>query len=126
MRPELMGDVEGTAMRASMAYRSEQRFHALAQSVVARAIHAHGPIDPEHADEDAYRIALDATVILLQTIYEGDAEIMALRGQLEAYKKYAEASLSLTPGINLVFSTTEVSLTKTQVNSKPQEEPQEP
>lgn len=80
--------------RAVDAYRNEARFHAVAQSIVARSVADYGEIDPERTRQAAHEIALQATVLLLQTIYEDDAELRALREELAMVRKnflsYAE------------------------------------
>lgn len=81
--------MEDSTKRAIDSYEKDARFRATARSAVARAMQDHGPIDPERADQGAYDIALQATVFLLQHIYENDAELVALRYERDRYKELA-------------------------------------
>lgn len=83
--------------RAVDSYRHDARFHALAQAHVSRAMTEHGPIDPEEADRAAYDIALQAAALLLQSIYEDDAELRALREENARLKEIAYVGLVSRP-----------------------------
>ena len=86
--------MDNATRRAIDSYQNEARFRALAQSIVARVTSEHGPVDPERADAEAHEIAVKVAVLMLQQIYDEDAELNALRVERDAYKnaalKYAE------------------------------------
>jgi len=84
-------------IRAADSYRKDARFHALAQAHVSRAMTEHGPLDPEAALRDVYDIALRATALLLQSIYEDDAELRALREENARLKELAFVGLASRP-----------------------------
>lgn len=88
---------EAISRRAIERYRNDARFRAVANYIVHRAMKEHGRIDPEYADEAAFRIAERATVLLLETIFENDAELKAQRELADHYKKMAEGALMITP-----------------------------
>jgi hypothetical protein len=54
-------------------------------------------IDPERADEEAFRLAQRACAILASRIYTEDAELHALRWERDRYKKLALEGLMLRP-----------------------------
>lgn len=86
-----------TAMRAAEAMFRERRFAALVHSVVSQAVHKHGRIAPDDADRGAYDLATEVAAILLQTIYENDAELKAQKALADEYRKIAEDALDLSP-----------------------------
>ena len=88
-------------------YRNDARFRALAMSTVSRAMHDHGRVDPYKADRDACDIATTACVVLLETIFQEDAELNAMRRERDEYKKIAERALALSP-IPPIFLTKEI------------------
>lgn len=83
--------------RAFEAYRKDQRFRMIADSCVAMAHQEHGRVDPERADRAVNDIATRAVVLLLQRIYEEDAELNALKWERDQYRRLAEDSLKFTP-----------------------------
>lgn len=98
---------EASRKRAIHAYRNDVRFRAMAMSVVAEALHNHGPVDPEYADRDVSRIATDVAAIVLQRIYEEDAELGRLKAERDQYRSLLVGSiglvnqpLSIFPGAN--------------------------
>lgn len=82
-----------TAARAMQSFDKDARFRALAMSSVARAQNDFGRVNPENADRDANEIALRATALLLQQIFENDAELFAARTERDHYKKLTESAL---------------------------------
>lgn len=85
-----MGD---SAKRAIDSYNKDARFRMLAMNCVAAAMNEHGPIDPEQATQAAHDIALQAAVVLLQRVFEEDAELNAMRIECDRYRKLAEKAL---------------------------------
>lgn len=107
--------IELTAMevrdlQSIQSYRSEQRFAAQVQQIVAYALNRHGPINPDRAERDAYDIAMTATAMLLRTILEDDAELRAMKQQVNAYRKMAERSIALSPVPLVIFNPAESGL----------------
>jgi hypothetical protein len=87
-----------TIMRRAMdQFQRDRRFQMIAQSCAAFALEAHGPVDPERADQEAHDIALAATVMLLQRVYTEDAELLTLRLERDHYKELVEEVLVLIP-----------------------------
>lgn len=97
MNPLEVERFDHTLMEARKRYERDIRFRNMAQAVVARTMQQHGPVDPEEADREAHDIALSATATLLEMIYREDAELMSLRVERDAYKKFAEESVGLRP-----------------------------
>jgi hypothetical protein len=83
--------------RAIAQYRTDQRFRAITDSVVYRALSDHGPINPERATRAVHDIATTIAALLLQQIYEGDAELGAMRAERDRYRELAEAALLTVP-----------------------------
>lgn len=80
--------IDETAFAQARKLREyDARARALVDSAVSRAIHECG--EPEERDfvRFAYDVATLATTLLLKHVYENDAEIHALRVELEAYKE---------------------------------------
>lgn len=69
--------------------RKDLRARAIANSVVARVMQEHGPIDPERADREARDIAMDVAALMIQQLYAGDAELLALRIERDHWKEHA-------------------------------------
>lgn len=82
---------------ASERYREDARFNAIVQSIVSRVMKERGPVDPERADRDAYEIAIRVAAMVLETIFQEDAELNAQRELAERYKKIAEDALMFAP-----------------------------
>ncbi len=74
----------GVDIRAFESYRRDARFNALVQSTVARVMQSRRPINPERAEADAHDVGLEVAALLLQTIYEEDAEAKARHPEAEA------------------------------------------
>jgi len=85
--------MESRSIRAVAEYQRNIGFRNRVEAVVAKAMQDHGPVNPDKADRDAYRIAVDVAANLLQMIYEEDAEISRLKQEAERYRKVAERSL---------------------------------
>lgn len=83
--------------RAIAQYRTDQRFRAITDSVVYRALQDHGPINPERATRAVHDIATTIAALLLQQIYEGDAELGAMRAERDRYRELAERALAAAP-----------------------------
>lgn len=83
--------------RAIELYQKEQRFRMLVLSAVGRAMQDYGEIDPDRNRQAAAEIAAHACAMLLETIYREDAEIAALREQLDQMTKVAQNALRLVP-----------------------------
>lgn len=84
--------------------RRDMRTRMLIDSSVVEARAEMGRhIDPEHADEEAHRIARRACAILAARIFTEDAELNALRAERDHYKKLAEEALCLSPGRPLIL-----------------------
>lgn len=88
---------ERTIKAALDSYKRDKRFYMLAQSCVAEALHRHGQIDLNHAAQAAYDIALEAVTVLLQQVYENDAELNRLRTERDHFQKLALRGLELSP-----------------------------
>lgn len=86
-----------TEIAARRRYQSDLRFRGVAQSIVARVMQAHGPVDPERADLEASNIALDVCVMLLETVFREDAELGAMRAERDHFKVLAEQALRRSP-----------------------------
>ena len=95
----------GDAKRRPLAYHRDIRFRAIVQSIVAREMNAHGPIDPDRAALAAHDIATAVAATLLQTIYEEDAELREQKAIADRYRQLAEGAL-------LVSSAPPISFTK--------------
>ena len=78
---------------AAEAYDRDYRFRNIVQSIVAHEMNAYGPIDPDRAALAAHRIATAVAATLLQTIYEGDAELREQKAMADRYRKIAEGAL---------------------------------
>jgi hypothetical protein len=89
--------MEADWKRARESYDKDSRFRMLAMSCVSRVMSDHGPVDPERADREAHDIALAATALLLQRIYEDDAELRATREERDRYKQLAEKAFLVSP-----------------------------
>jgi len=81
-------------LKAVKRYQTEQRFRALTQTVVSRAMNDHPALS---SSDDAWVISsamTEACALMLSTIYDEDAELTALRAENEslraAYLKMAE------------------------------------
>jgi hypothetical protein len=96
--------MDDSTKRAIDSYENEARFRAVAQSIVARVMQDHGRVDPERADEDAYRIAVNVAALLLQRVYEDVPELAAMRVKRDHYKKIAENALLTRPPNFTVFA----------------------
>ncbi len=88
---------QGVDIRAFESYRRDARFNALVQSTVARVMQSRRPINPEKADADAHDVGLEVAALLLQTIYEEDAELNQLKAQVEIYRDAYEKVMLLSP-----------------------------
>ncbi len=84
-------------MSAADRYNNDARFRAIAQSIVSRVLHAHGPINPEEADREAYDIAIRVAALLLETVFQNDAMLKAMREERDAFQKMAEDALCMSP-----------------------------
>lgn len=93
---------EEIMMRAEESYRRDARFRALAISSVAQAKDEFGLVDPERADDDAVEIATRATILLLQRVFEGDAELFAARHERDLYKQMVADAMVTIPRVGLV------------------------
>lgn len=89
--------MELATKRAIDSYNKDARFRILAMSVAAQVMHDHGPIDPERADREASEIARMVAILMLQRIYDDDAELASMREQRDHYKKVAEQLALLSP-----------------------------
>lgn len=93
-----MSDTAATVLeRALLRYRTEARFRATVQSVVAQAMQKHGRVDPHRADHEAHDIATEVGAILLQTIYDEDAELNGLAHERDHFRAIAEQVLLASP-----------------------------
>lgn len=86
-----------TATAAIERYSTDRRFRAVAQSIVSRVMIEHGRVDSERADRDASDIAIKVAVPLLETVFEEDAELNAMRHERDTYRKLAEDALRIAP-----------------------------
>lgn len=78
-------------------YRRDARFAAIAQSCVAAAMHAYGEFDPRDAYRAASHIATDACALLLQRIYEDDAELKEQKAMADKFREMALEGAALRP-----------------------------
>lgn len=84
--------------RAYKLRKTELRARALVDSAVAHSMRNRGnPEDSRDFAEYAHDIALNACALLVEQIYEGDAEVKVLRIERDHYKAIAERSLTLAP-----------------------------
>lgn len=88
-----MTDEPTEALRLS---EKDARIRALIYATVAFVLNDHGPVDPERADREAHDIALATATILAKRIYDGDAELHALRAERDLYKDITERGLMLS------------------------------
>lgn len=82
---------------AVKAYRSDPRFRAFCQSAVSAAMQDHGRIDPNKIERDAHDIALVAAVLVFVRIYHRDAEIKALKAEVDMYKSAYANMINIRP-----------------------------
>jgi hypothetical protein len=73
-------------IKAGELMRRDLRFRRIVDSVVARTLQEHGAIDPARAAEEAHDIARKVAALLLHQIYDGDAELLALRAEIEHWR----------------------------------------
>lgn len=99
MSIEIRDRHEATALMALDRYRNETRFRAYVQSIVARVMKDHGPVDPEKADRDAHDIALTVGAMMVETMFQEDGELANLRLERDALRELLEkqVGLSLAP-----------------------------
>jgi hypothetical protein len=100
-----MNDLERTAE----LFRRDRRFRLIVDSIVARTMQEHGPVEPEKATAEAHDIAQKVAALLLQQIYDGDAEMVALRAERDHWKERALsfANLAAPPAIVVPLKTKE-------------------
>lgn len=89
--------IEERSKRAHRAHMHDVIFNVYVRQVVAFAMQKHGPVDPERPERDAYEIAMEVAALLLQTVYEEDAEVKNLVAERDRYRKLAEDALLLRP-----------------------------
>lgn len=92
--------------RAMERDRKDARAHAIARTVAARVIAEHGPIDRSRADREAHDIAIKVAAVMLEQIYNGDAELLALRAELEATRERYLELANLTPRPSIIDAAT--------------------
>lgn len=85
--------LEALRKRSVSAYRASMRFHAMTQAIVARVLQDHGPIDPERAEREACDIATATAAMVLQMVYEDDAELRNQKAEAERYRQLAEDAI---------------------------------
>jgi hypothetical protein len=83
--------------RAYKLGRTEARARALVDSAVAHSMRNRGEPDERDFERYAYDIATDAAIMLLQHIYDDDAELKAARAERDRYKELEQALLSVSP-----------------------------
>lgn len=92
--------ISANVTQARERYEKDQRFRVIAQSVAARVMQDHlrerGQIDPDCAEEEAGDIALKVAVIMLETIFQNDAELNAQREMADRYRSIAESTVRLS------------------------------
>jgi hypothetical protein len=84
-------------IKAGELMRRDLRFRRIVDSIVARTLQEHGAIDPARAAEEAHDIARKVAALLLHQIYDGDAELLALRAELEHWRRFAEKAVLASP-----------------------------
>jgi hypothetical protein len=84
-------------IRASDLMRRDHRFRVIVDSIVARTMQEHGRVNPDRADGEAHDIARKVAALLLTAIYDGDAELAALRIERDGYKEQLEIALRTMP-----------------------------
>jgi hypothetical protein len=83
--------------------RKDRRVRMLIDSSVVNARGELGRyIDPENADEEAFRLAERACAILASRILTEDAELHAMRIERDRYKRLAEESLMARPSPSVI------------------------
>ena len=88
---------QATALAARKRYKIDLRFRSMVQSVVGQTRKELGRINPDRAERDATELALQSCALLIETIFQNDAELNALRHQVDAFRKMAEDALRLSP-----------------------------
>ena len=90
---------QSTSHRAVAADNRDARFHAVAQSVVSQVLAERRPIDPDTAERDVHDIAVEVAVLLLQRVFEEDAELRAARFERDQWKAIAEQAVKFRPHV---------------------------
>lgn len=79
-----------TTEDAIRSYRQDARFRAMVMSCVSEAIHRHGPIDPDRAEQHSLNLAELACAILLERIYTEDQELRLTRHERDLLRQHVE------------------------------------
>ncbi|NYT42287.1 hypothetical protein HZY97_16060 [Sphingomonas sp. R-74633] len=80
---------------AAALYHEDPRIHATVHSIVAAAMHDHGPINPDRAGQHAFEIAIEAVLLAYGKLYAENAELRAVRAERDYYEKLATKELKL-------------------------------
>lgn len=95
----MMHDQLNDALRplALDRYMNEARFRAIVQSVAGYVCAQRMPLCRDHPEEAAHELALEVASLLFERHIQGDAELLALRAERDAYKRMAETALINSP-----------------------------
>jgi hypothetical protein len=79
-------------------------FRRIVQASVSEAMHKHGRIDPERAEEAAYEIAMKSVQIAVARMIEGGDGLAALIIERDAYRKMAETALAYVSPVQFIVA----------------------
>jgi predicted nuclease with TOPRIM domain len=88
--------MENMMKTAVESYQNEMRFHRICDKVAACVMSETPKIDPEHERRDLHDAVTRAAILTLQSIYNDDAEINALRHEIKALRSMVEQSVKLS------------------------------
>lgn len=96
---------DATMRTATQIMREDVLLRRIVEASVYAAIQDFGRVDPEHADRDAFDIAIKATAIAVaRMMNEGDG-LATLEAERDAYKAAALRFAAMTPPAPIILAT---------------------